>query len=34
VRDASAIFVAITHLRLPGGAASNTLEYISLGRAE
>uniref|UniRef100_A0A224XUR6 Putative secreted protein n=1 Tax=Panstrongylus lignarius TaxID=156445 RepID=A0A224XUR6_9HEMI len=34
VREVSAIFVAITTFLEPGGAASNILVCISLGRAE
>jgi hypothetical protein len=34
VSDASAMFVAMTHLRLPAGAGSNIFYCISEGSAE
>jgi hypothetical protein len=34
VKEASAILVAIIHLRDPGGAGSKILVYISEGKAE
>jgi hypothetical protein len=34
VRDASAIFVAITHFLEPAGAGSNISDCYSLGKAE